>query len=381
MVMTKVSSFVLGAYLLGSVTCVRMDGNILAESLMNEDMAEEGEDNKKAVNMEGDSNEKARAKKALVEEIGDSDARGSVDLSLVTVVQDRHDFGNVTRFTTHKLEPIARPEINISAEVAGGCYPGPEARDGNIWEKTGKVLGQGANGQVLEVKRYEHHPRYHRQTYALKLPLTDYGKSDVIQEARILASTRCGGVMQLTDAQPCLYPEKNPLPASYVSPMMAGDLQGWLDKNRLFSVRQSCAVKIHAELMPGLDCFHGRAEANGWIHNDLKPDNIFFDHYDEAGCPAGLKLADFGRSYRMNTYGDRASGHEWKRCWHLPRITFQLQGNSTRFVARPEVDWCSYIFMMYFDFNYHVGRSVSSYIHQSFDCGNFGPNRDVHIRY
>eukprot|EP00930_Biecheleria_cincta_P060826 TRINITY_DN46424_c0_g1_i1.p1 TRINITY_DN46424_c0_g1~~TRINITY_DN46424_c0_g1_i1.p1 ORF type:complete len:341 (-),score=30.47 TRINITY_DN46424_c0_g1_i1:39-1004(-) len=237
-------------------------------------------------------------------------------------------------------------ELNFTSEKTPDCS--------EPWEETGRQIGSGANGKVMEVRR-----KLEASKYALKEALDQYGAQDIAKEVKILkAAQGCPNVMPLIDDMPCVRGRfkltGKKLNYAYVSTKMAGDLDGWL-RGASRGLRDKCARSAESQLREGLTCLH---EA-GYIHGDFKPDNVLYEGTDSDGCPTGLRLADFGLSHPVNSIQSAYSSKYYPGSWHLVEGMFEIHADTLKikvpgrigqFYASPAIDFCGLYFMMRNDF-------------------------------
>jgi len=132
-----------------------------------------------------------------------------------------------------------------------------------------------------------------------------------------------------------------------------------------------------------ITCLHRGGK--GYLHGDLKGDNIYYTKLDDFQCPIGLKIADFGLSSRLGTTEEKYSSKYWNSAGHMPAFVFRHMekvdplskvpgavSTKTHFVVLNLIDWCSYAFMMFIDFGLDVMGS-------KFDCGMMGVDRDIRV--
>jgi len=197
---------------------------------------------------------------------------------------------------------ISRPRPVSPASPPSPCK-------GHSWEDTGRVLGQGANGKVIEVRQSG------QPTSALKQSLSPEGEEDVEWEKTVMSKSQCEGVMSLMDSGPCLSPSRTPLAAAYVSAKMAGSLWDWA-KGKTRLQKSQCGLAVHSQLSKAIACLHDA----GFVHSDLKGDNVFYSDVDRTGCPAGLKLADFGLTVERSTTQYKYDSKYYRNVWTSTRL-------------------------------------------------------------
>ncbi|CAE7288572.1 BPM2 [Symbiodinium natans] len=243
-------------------------------------------------------------------------------------------------------------------------------RSSTEWQLTGKTLGQGAMGKVVEVSASGR-----RGSFALKIPLDWDAEEDAKLEVAVMKASalkRCDHVMTLTEASPCVKGQGVNRMA-YVAPEMAGDLDKWL---RQSSARRKnrCGQSVVEQLVSGMKCLHSA----GYIHGDFKPDNVFYKELDSSGCPSGVVLADFGLSHRIGSTMSQYSSRYYPGSHHLPGSIFSgasdtlhiATGRRGQVEVREDIDRCSlkWVASNFFGIqvNYPLTRGT---------CGPMGPRR------
>jgi len=316
---------------------------------------------------------------------------GRLDSSLA-LVQRMDLIGTAGRSMRGSWMHVARPQLQDNATASRAS----SSCNGHTWQKTGRVLGKGANGIIFEVDNAQagmaRPQEIGGQKFALKQALTRDGESDVKYEVDVMkASARCRGVMNVVDAGPCLYPSQHPLASGFVAPLMiGGDLYDWLDgKDKAGrqrgpptpQLRLSCGRQIFDALHTALGCFHNANHGHGYMHGDLKEDNVMYDGIDSDGCPTGLKLADFGLTQKLDSRVDTFAKEWYTQSGHLPGAVFEgspaypenVRATRRMFLASRAVDMCSLAFMMINSF----GLDVTAYLPT--DCGMMGGDRLMRV--
>uniref|UniRef100_A0AAY4D1W1 non-specific serine/threonine protein kinase n=1 Tax=Denticeps clupeoides TaxID=299321 RepID=A0AAY4D1W1_9TELE len=188
-----------------------------------------------------------------------------------------------------------------------------------------KLIGRGAYGQVQLV-------RHTRKVYAMK-KLSKFEmvkRSDSAffwEERNIMAFCNSPWVVQLC----CAFQDERHL-YMVMQFMQGGDLVSLMGE---YDMPEQWVRFYMAELVLALDAIHGM----GYIHRDVKPDNILLD---DTGH---LKLADFGTCMRMDSKGmarcDTAAGTPD----YISPEVLMSQGR-TGYYGR-ECDWWSAGIVMY----------------------------------
>ena len=120
--------------------------------------------------------------------------------------------------------------------------------------------------------------------------------------------------------------------------------------------KKNCLEKIYDQIYDGLKCFH---EA-GYVHGDIKEENILYSGLDGDDCPTDIMLADFGLSHKVGKLKAKYDHKWWKLSvhiaetmfkavrdpLHLTEITRLKNGRKTDAVTmKPVLDWCSLAFL------------------------------------
>ena len=135
----------------------------------------------------------------------------------------------------------------------------------------------------------------------------------------------------------------------------------------------------------GLDCMH---EA-GYMHGDLKPDNVLFEDFDADGCPKGIQLADFGLSHELGKPHMKFPKQYYNISWHEAgtvfngvtdpfKLTTKVKVNGKykmHYVVDSRLDECSFAMLMYELFNERV-PSIQEHLGKG-ACGPMGPERGL----
>ena len=217
--------------------------------------------------------------------------------------------------------------------------------------------------------------------YAFKFGLDAYGEQDCAQEVNVLQSAmkqHCTHVMSLTKSAPCVaqgHTEKK-YPLGYIAPEMTGDIYGWLKAN--MRLRRRCGKTILQQVSDGMACLH-RA---GYIHGDLKADNMFYKGLDENGCPASVVLADFGLSQPLNSQMGTYDAKYYPGSGHLVSSLFRgmpdapkirMPGRTDVVIASEVIDRCALLLFAYENFASEVigpGKAI-----RQGGCGKMGVDR------
>ena len=249
------------------------------------------------------------------------------------------------------------------------------------YEITGK-LGQGNWGAVYKV-RTKTGRKY--QYFALKVPLAanPQAAAENVKEANIMGAVHCMGVLPLVEKAPCVA-QNGQLSTAFVTKLMPGDLQKWSEQASQ-SKKNKCIEKISNEIYSGLKCFHKA----GYVHGDIKPDNILYSSIDDQGCPEDIILADFGLTTKVGELNTKFDHKWWKISFHIPETMFdgvkdplgltetaRLKNGGTVPVVtmKPVLDLCSFAFLL----RRLVPGIVSLVLQEKLGkgaCGKMGPGR------
>jgi len=281
--------------------------------------------------------------------VGEYEIQGQrIRLTQVGEIGDGEDIRWAKPERPQSQKAAAENLMETKAEVRG-CPSGAE-----VWEETGKTLGSGAMGKVVEVESKVHSGG----KYAMKLPF-EGAVEEAELEVKVMRAARqqhCRHVISLTAASPCVstgLSSNELMSASYIAPEMKGDLHHWvhgpfkeLDK----ATRQMCAERVIRQLFSGMLCLH---EA-GYIHGDLKGDNVFYEGLDRDGCPTGVVLADFGSSMKVGLPMQRYSKRYYEGSGHLPgsiftgiKDTLEIGRGMYHAIASTDIDKCSLSYLAY----------------------------------
>lgn len=225
----------------------------------------------------------------------------------------------------------------------------------------GKKLGEGANGEIFLVTRGG-------ERGALKF--TDRYSYET-EMAVMKSAKHCKGVLTYLDDNPSICGRKVTGKA-YVMPLMDGDLDKFFGGK---AGAQSCTNVIDA-IYQGLQCLHNA----GYIHGDLKPDNVFYRGKTGA-CPDGVVLADFGLAESIGTHTPQYGGKDFMGCNHLPSVQFNADNDPTQlgqsYVAGT-IDYCSLGIMTYEFFRAEL--SIQAPPGWDGECGMMGHRRKHETR-
>jgi len=299
---------------------------------------------------------------------------------------------NWTRAVTPRWSPEDRaqqyPRLPSSmVQLQSGCT--------STYQETDKKLGEGAYGAVYEVKKaaagwgdslyrlWDSGSAY----YAMKVPLEDDEEAEAaaVHEISVMeASTghQCVNVLPLLEKDPCVDGKK--MPNAFVTKLMPYDLDKW---QREYEVNMECFQGIYDAVASGLDCMH---EA-GYLHGDLKPDNVLFESLDSSGCPVGIQLADFGLSHQLGKLQMKFMSADYMTSWHEAGTCFngrvakdpfgitkriKVHGKyKWHYVADKRLDMCSFAMLMYELFERRI-PALQETLGKG-GCGPMGPERKL----
>ena len=253
------------------------------------------------------------------------------------------------------------------------------------YEIIGK-LGQGNWGAVYKVrtKTGRKYFKTQYQYFALKVPLpaNPNAAAENVKEANIMGAVHCTHVLPLVEKAPCVA-QHGQLRTAFVTKLMPGDLQKWSEQASQWK-KNKCLLKIFNEIYSGLECFHKA----GYVHGDIKPDNILYSSIDDQGCPEDIILADFGLTTKVGQLNTKFDHKWWMGAFHIPETMFdgvkdplgltetvRRNGRTEALVTmKPVLDWCSLAFLL----RRLVPGTVSTVLQEKLGkgaCGKMGPDR------
>lgn len=258
--------------------------------------------------------------------------------------------------------------------------------------KTGDKLGEGAFGAVYKVRSntwmsgvlgswFSSASQY----YAMKVPLEgDQEAEDAAEhEISVMAAAKehqCMNVLPLLEEDPCVDGER--MINAFVTKLLPWDMDKW---QREYEINAECFDVVFDAIRSGLDCMH---EA-GYMHGDLKPDNVLFEDFDADGCPKGIQLADFGLSHELGKPHLKFPKEYYKISWHEAgsvfngakdpfKLTKKVKVNGKykmHYMVDSRLDECSFAMLMYELFEERV-PSIQEHLGKG-ACGPMGPKRDL----
>jgi len=241
-----------------------------------------------------------------------------------------------------------------------------------------------------------HNAAIKKELQTLKGDMRAYEQEGPAMEAASKCSDQ--GMVKMIDRKPCLQfaiavqPEDGTPPQmemewqrmpGYVMNFIEGtDLRRWSrDTAKLGKGKwNECFNPEHENglfksLAEQLACFHGQ----GWVHQDLKADNVFLGKDGQDGCPTSIHLGDPGIAEKTYTLTGTLTGtfpeSSYDRCNHMVDSVFEMystgqsraeQGVPDSLVVReeteevsrdgkkrqvfkykvvPDIDWCAFITM------------------------------------
>jgi len=273
----------------------------------------------------------------------------------------------------------AAENLMETKEEVRDCPSGSE-----VWEETGKTLGKGAMGEVVEVETkgtgiiFKDATEHTGGKYAMKLPF-EAAVEETKLEVKVMNAARqqhCKHVISLTTASPCVSTgilSKEVKSTAYIAPEMKGDLHRWI-KSADAEKRRKCGESILIQLIDGMFCLHKA----GYIHGDLKGDNVFYEGLDDNDCPTGVVLADFGLSKKIGDPMQKYSNRYYAGSCHLPGSVFQKMPDTLEIgrgwyyaTASPDIDKCSLAYLAYHYFRLQVSKLEP----ERGSCGPMGRGR------
>ncbi len=218
-------------------------------------------------------------------------ARSSRRSALESLAQ----LARATRAVAHRdaLLREVRQELERAMQVGGsGHYTERQIGD----YKLGIVLGRGAMGELYEATHVET-----GESAAIKLlPRHLLGSRDnltrFVREAEAVAALRAPNVVRVLEvSQPGA-----PIPYIAMERLHGNDLGHHLRVERRFPLRR--VVDLAGQIGRGLDA----VAAEGIVHRDISPQNIFFA--EQEGADPVAKILDFGLSKLADNRGSLTRG-------------------------------------------------------------------------
>ena len=127
----------------------------------------------------------------------------------------------------------------------------------------------------------------------------------------------------------------------------------------------------------------------GYLHGDLKPDNVLFESLDASGCPVGIQLADFGLSHKLGVPHLKFLAADYMNSWHEAGTCFngrkakdpfgltkRIKVNGKykwHYIVDKRLDMCSLAMLMYELFEIRMTALQKTYGEGV--CGPMGPGR------
>jgi len=274
------------------------------------------------------------------------------------------------------LTPVRPEEFYMERNVTGAAFleEGCSCHGRDSWE-LGERLGKGQHGEVVVAwKSSQPSPG---DEFAMK----SGNRADIDAEVDILRATTeksCSNVVRLVDAQPCVSKGSTVPPlcreSAYVAERLTATMRDWFKASN----KPHCKDTIIAGIRNGIICLH-RA---GFIHGDIKADNIMYASIDNKGCPVGIKLVDFGLAHRLGSNQAQYAQNYYGGSFHLPGSLFKNSGDSLGIVSRgyyevvPEIDWCSFAILLEAKY---PGTKLSDVQMSRKHCGSMGASRKSNI--
>jgi len=255
------------------------------------------------------------------------------------------------------LTPVRPEEFYMERNVTGAAFleEGCSCHGRDSWE-LGERLGKGQHGEVVVAwKSSQPSPG---DEFAMK----SGNRADIDAEVDILRATTeksCSNVVRLVDAQPCVSKGSTVPPlcreSAYVAERLTATMRDWFKASN----KPHCKDTIIAGIRNGIICLH-RA---GFIHGDIKADNIMYASIDNKGCPVGIKLVDFGLARPLGSKQRQFAGK-------VPN------DNEGYYKVVPEIDWCSFARLLEAKY---PGTKLSDVQMSRKHCGSMGASRKSNI--
>jgi len=213
----------------------------------------------------------------------------------------------------------------------------------------------------------------------LKRALHAWEKEDSIMDA----AKQCAklGMVEMTDRKPCLFfpyygtdphgegeAEEDPwqpMPGYVMRYINGTDMQKWSDTNAGTGRWNTCfspesSNGLFLGLASQLQCLHNA----DYVHQDLKPDNVFLGPDGTDGCPTSIHLGDPGIAAKKETSHYCYTADQYFGCSHIvdsmfePEIPDSLGIRTTskqagqqrtetvhKYKVTPNIDWCAFILL------------------------------------
>ena len=222
--------------------------------------------------------------------------------------------------------------------------------------------------------------------YALKAVSTSSQQAQVVLQHEVqvmLAASQhsCSHVVPMIMNAPCVDGKQQQY--SFVTTLLPYDLYKWRIQQTAAKLAH-CYRVVAKAVFDGLECLH----ASGYIHGDLKDDNILFEDFDADGCPSGIMLADLGLAQRIGSMIYKFPASDYAGSTHLVSSLFDGQSDPLGIntmvrvrgfyvnaaIVKPKIDYCSWAFLVTYTFGLPEDKDLTQALGKG-SCGLMGPGR------
>lgn len=288
-------------------------------------------------------------------------------------------------FFDRPLTPSFRPEMLISDDEKVPPIPSALLEQQGCskqYKSTGKLLGKGNWGTVYEVEE-----QGSKKHFALKMvsASSQQGKAVMEHEAQVMLAANqhnCSHVVPMITPAPCVDGKQQHY--SFVTTLLPYDLFKWRNQQTSRVKLQHCYPVVAKAVYDGLKCLH----ASGYIHGDLKDDNILFKDFDADGCPSGIVLGDLGLAQKIGSSIYKFHASNYAGSSHLVASLFdgqsdplgintmvRVQGTYVNAaIVQAKIDYCSWAMMVTYIFGLPEDKDLTKMLGKG-SCGPMGPGR------
>ena len=211
------------------------------------------------------------------------------------------------------------------------------------------------------------------------------GKAVMEHEAQVMLAANqhnCSHVVPMITPAPCVDGKQQHY--SFVTTLLPYDLYKWRKQQTSREKLQHCYPVVAKAVYDGLKCLH----ASGYIHGDLKDDNILFKEFDADGCPSGMVLGDLGLARKIGSSISKFHASNYAGSCHLVASLFdgqsdplgintmvRVQGTYVNAaIVKAKIDYCSWAMMVTYVFGLPEDKDLTKMLGKG-SCGPMGPGR------
>ena len=211
------------------------------------------------------------------------------------------------------------------------------------------------------------------------------GKAVMEHEAQVMLAANqhsCSHVIPLITPAPCVDGKQQHY--SFVTTLLPYDLFKWRNQQTSRVKLQHCYPVVARAVYDGLKCLH----ASGYIHWDLKDDNILFKDFDADGCPSGIVLGDLGLAQQIGSSIYKFAASNYAGSSHLVASLFDGQSDPLGIntmvrvrgtyvngaIVQAKIDYCSWAMMVTYIFGLPEDKDLTKMLGKG-SCGPMGPGR------